>query len=89
MANKQFRMEEKNWEHQCALISPTMLSKTNMFNFYRKKSLQKKIWDDNFVFLKVFGSNLAPKKLVFGLTLKKMFFFNPIFKYLTTYKNCC
>ena len=38
MANKQFRME-KNWEHQCALISHTMFSKTNMFNFYRKKLL--------------------------------------------------
>ena len=38
MANKQFRME-KNWEHQYALISHTMLSKTNTFNFYSKKSL--------------------------------------------------
>ena len=40
MANKQFRME-KNWEHQCALISHSMLSITNTFNFDRKKSLKK------------------------------------------------
>ena len=25
--------KKKNWEDQCALISHTMLSKTNMFNF--------------------------------------------------------
>ena len=40
MANKQFRMKKKNWEHRFALISHTMLSKTNMFNFYRKKTIE-------------------------------------------------
>ena len=37
MANKQFRME-KYWEHRCALISHNMLSKTDTFDFYMKKS---------------------------------------------------
>ena len=39
---------KKNWEHQCALISQTMLSKTNTFNFYRKKSLNNFFLDDIF-----------------------------------------
>ena len=30
---------EKNWELKCALISHNMLSKTNTFNSYMKKSL--------------------------------------------------
>ena len=51
---------KKNWEHQCALISHTILSKTNTFNFYRKKSI-KFFFDENYGFLKVFGSNLASK----------------------------
>ena len=41
MANKQFRMGGKNWEHQCALIFHTMLSKTNMFNFFKEKITKK------------------------------------------------
>ena len=51
MANKQFRMEKKDWEHQCALKSHNMLSKTNTLNFYIKKSLKKKNVDGNFGFL--------------------------------------
>ena len=35
---------KKDWEHQCALISQNMLSKTNTFNFYRKKSLNTFFW---------------------------------------------
>ena len=51
----------KKWEHQCALISHTMLSKTNMLNFYRKKSLNKKKLYEHIVFFLVFGSNWAPE----------------------------
>ena len=40
----------KKWDHQCALISHTMLSKTNKFNFYRKKSLKKIFWMKMMVF---------------------------------------
>ena len=44
-----------------ALISYTMLSKTNTFNFYRKKFLNTFFLDEHFSFLLVFGSNLAPE----------------------------
>ena len=53
-------MEEKDWVHQCALISHNMFSKTNTFNFYIKKSLVI-FFLDNFFLNGFFGSNSAPK----------------------------
>ena len=38
MANKQLRMEKKDWEHQCALISHTMLLKTNKLKILYEKN---------------------------------------------------
>ena len=58
---------KKNWEHQCALISHTMLSKTNTFNFYRKKSLNTFFWMTIFVFCR-FLDQIRLQKTVFGLT---------------------
>ena len=81
MANKQFRME-KNWEHQCALISHTMLSKTNMLKFYRKKSLKKKFWMKIWVFCR-FLDQIWLQKTVFGLTSIQYL------NVLQFIKNCC
>ena len=52
MANKQFRMGKKNGSISVpgALIYHTVLSKTNTFNFYRKKSLNKFFWGENIGF---------------------------------------
>ena len=72
MANKQFRME-KNREHQCALISHTMLKKTNMFNFIGKSDSTYFFWMKILVFVG-FWIKFGSEKQFFGLTLKKMFF---------------
>ena len=87
MTNKEFRMDFF-WKHQCTLTFYNMLSKTNMFNFYMKKSLNTFFWMTIFVFFR-FLYQIWLQKSVFGLTWTKMFFFNPIFKYFTIYnKNC-
>ena len=50
-----------------------MLSKTNTFNFYRKKSLNTFFLDDNFVFCR-FLDQIWLQKTVFWTNIKKMFF---------------
>ena len=80
---------EKIWEHECALISHTMLSKTNTLNFYRKKSLRHIFFGWQFWFFVGFWIKFGSEKLFFWTNIEKNVFFNPIFKVLQIYTNCC
>ena len=74
MANKQFRME-KDGEHHRALISPILLSKTNMFNFYMKKSLNTFL-GMNILFFDMFLDWIWLQKTVFWTNIKIKYFFS-------------
>ena len=73
MANKQLRMEKKLGTSVCADISH-QLSKTNTFNFYKKKSFNKKNLDEIFCFFCRFLDQIRLQKTVFWSNIKKMFF---------------
>ena len=75
---------KKDWEHQCALISQNMLSKTNTLNFYMKKTLNIFFLDDNLGFRRFFNQIWLPKT-VFWTNMEGNVFFNPILKYFTIY----
>ena len=64
---------EKDWEHQCALISHNMLSKTNTVYFYMKIHAAIFFWM-TVLFFVGFWIKFKSKKLFFGLTWKIMFF---------------
>ena len=61
MENKQFGKEKRLGTSVCADIFYNILLKTDTFNFYMKKSLNKKIVEEHFGFLSVFESNSAPE----------------------------
>ena len=63
-----------------------MLSKTNTFNFYRKKSLNNFFWW-KFWFFEGFWIKFGSKKLVFGLTSKNIFFSMQYLNILQTIKT--
>ena len=73
IANKQFSMEKKDWEHQFVLISQNILLKTNTFNLYRKNHLTHYFWMEILLFFKFLKQIWLPKT-VFWTNLKKRFY---------------